>query len=114
MASNEIIVWHIRRGEQILTIDQYIDPPLISTAGEDNQYLVAFFSGSNIMRTWQIGQECKLVKEFAIVSGRSIHKDESICVSQRSNGNKVLYAFRSDNHAFVSDATTGHRVSLSG
>ncbi|XP_072025934.1 LOW QUALITY PROTEIN: uncharacterized protein [Amphiura filiformis] len=110
MASNKIIVWNIRKGNQILTVNQYIDPPIISTAGEDNQFLVAFFSGSNIMRTWQIGQECSMVKEFAIVSGRSIHKDESICVSQRCNGTKVLYAFRSDNHAYVTNSTTGQRI----
>ena len=58
-----------------------------------------------------MNEECKMVKEFAIVGDRSIHKDESICVSHRSNGNKVLYAFRSDSRAYVVDATTGHRVS---
>lgn len=111
-STNHILVWNIRKGTQILTIDQYIDPPIVTVAGADEQYLVAFFSGSNVMRTWGIGQECVLVKEFAIISTRGIHKDESVCVSLRANADKVLYAFRSDNRAYVTDATTGQRVSF--
>jgi WD40 repeat protein len=107
---NTIQVWDLDSCTCVKTITEYIDPPSITVAGEEQQLLCAFFSGVNAMKTWDIGDgNCSLVVGREI-SGRGIHKDGSVCVSIASNGEKVLYAFRSDNKAFVVNARTGQRM----
>ena len=104
---NTIRVFDLDKGLCIKTIDEYIDPPSITIAGEDEQYLCAFFSGINAMRTWELGSETCMLVNGREISGRGIHKDESVCVSICSSGDKVLYAFRSDNKAYIVNAKTG-------
>ncbi|XP_038053193.1 NACHT domain- and WD repeat-containing protein 1-like isoform X2 [Patiria miniata] len=107
---NTIHVWDLDSSTCIKTLDEYIDPPSITVAGENQQYLCAFFSGTSVMRTWELeGGACSLVCGREI-SGRGIHKDGSVCVSIGSSGEKVLYAFRSDNKAYVVNAKSGQRL----
>ncbi|XP_033638665.1 NACHT domain- and WD repeat-containing protein 1-like isoform X1 [Asterias rubens] len=107
---NKIHVWDLDKCILVGTMEEYIDPPSITIAGEDEQYLCAFFSGINAMRTWELGGgECCLVAGREI-AGEGIHKDQSVCVSIGTSGEKVLYAFRSDNKAYVVNAKTGQRL----
>ncbi|XP_022094961.1 uncharacterized protein LOC110981600 isoform X2 [Acanthaster planci] len=107
---NTIHVWDLDTCTCIKTLDDDIDPPSITIAGDDQQYLCAFFSGTNAMRTWELGDgDCNLVCRREI-SGQGIHKDGSVCVSITSSGEKVLYAFRSDNKAYVVNAKLGQRL----
>ncbi|PIK55655.1 hypothetical protein BSL78_07426 [Apostichopus japonicus] len=75
----------------------------------EHQYMVAFFSGSNAIRAWDVSKGVDMIfeREFVQVG---VHKDRSLCMSLQSHGDKVLYAFRSDSKAYVINVTNGKRV----
>ncbi|XP_041466709.1 uncharacterized protein LOC121417179 isoform X3 [Lytechinus variegatus] len=94
----------------LLEVTQYIDPPVITTASENDDLVVALFTGSNVMRTWDVsGESIKSLVEVDI-GGHGIHKDESLSVSFSPFGERVLFAYRSSNTASVVNARTGNKV----
>lgn len=107
--SNVISVYSFDSGATVTTIDEFIDPVIVSSAGVDHQYMVAFFSGSNVIRAWDLSRGADLIFEREFVQ-EGVHKDKSLCTSLQSHGDKVLYAFRSDDKAYVMTITNGKRV----
>ncbi|XP_071851838.1 NACHT domain- and WD repeat-containing protein 1-like isoform X2 [Apostichopus japonicus] len=107
--SNVILVYNFSDGSLVTSIDEFIDPVVVSSAGMEHQYMVAFFSGSNVIRAWDVSKEVEMIfeREFVQVG---VHKDRSLCMSLQSHGDKVLYAFRSDSKAYVINVTNGKRV----
>ena len=87
-----IRLWNLATGGCVSVVDQYEDPASLTTAGDD-KLIVGFFQGSNMMRTWSLlrGGEMSLQREVSLVDPKavSIHKDESVTVSARSNGQQV-------------------------
>lgn len=101
-----IRVWHLRHGECILTIDRFLDNPVICIAN-DGKFLVALFDGINLMRTWDIGQsDLPMISETKI-EDKSVFKDQSVLIAPYANEAKVLHAFRGANFATVQNAQTG-------
>lgn len=96
----------------LLEITQYIDPPVITTASENDNLVVALFTGSNVMRTWDVSGENVQVLVEVDIGGQGIHQDESLSVSFSPFGERVLYAYRSSNTAFVVNAKTGNKVGV--
>ncbi|PIK39181.1 hypothetical protein BSL78_23980 [Apostichopus japonicus] len=107
--SNVILVYNFSDGSLVTSIDEFIDPVVVSSAGMEHQYMVTFFSGSNVIRAWDVSKEVEMIfeREFVQVG---VHKDRSLCMSLQSHGDKVLYAFRSDSKAYVINVTNGKRV----
>lgn len=108
--SNVISLYNFQDSALLSRMEEYIDPAIVSSAGTDHQYLVAFFSGSNVIRAWDLSDGIDLIFEREFVQD-GVHKDSSMCMSLQSNGEKVLYAFRSDDKAYVINVTNGRRVS---
>ncbi|XP_071477880.1 uncharacterized protein [Diadema antillarum] len=98
------------RGTCLLSVRQYIDPPVVTAAGEQDELVVAFFSGSNVMRTWILSEGAVQLQQEVDIGGTAIHKDGSLCASFSANGDRVLYAFRSSSAASVVNARTGNKV----
>ncbi|XP_071956907.1 uncharacterized protein [Antedon mediterranea] len=104
-----IKIWNIHQGICIKVMDEFIDPAIITSAGMEQEYLVAFFNGSNVMRSWDLRDDYKMLKEIQI-EDEAIHKDGSLCISKNSCGEKVFFAFRSDNKAKVLNTISGNTV----
>ncbi|XP_033099219.1 uncharacterized protein LOC117102881 isoform X2 [Anneissia japonica] len=104
-----IRIWNIHQGICIKVIDEFIDPAIITSAGIEQQYLVAFFNGSNVMRSWDLTDDYTMIQEIKI-QDEAIHKDGSLCLSKNPCGEKVFFAFRSDNKARVLNAKTGAMI----
>ena len=105
---NLLRVWCLKTGVCVKVIDEYDDPAAIATAA-DGTYLVAFFHGRLMMRTWSLKDGVTLVVETSILEeGYSpIHKDETTIVAHNASGALVLHAFRSSSMAVSRDAKTG-------
>ncbi|XP_069132997.1 NACHT and WD repeat domain-containing protein 2-like isoform X2 [Argopecten irradians] len=101
-----IRVWNIRFSQCVLTIDHYLDPPVVGTAGE-GKYLVALFDGINIMRTWNLKKQIMPIVCEARIEDNSVYKDNSLLIAASSFDDKVLHAFRGANMATVQNARSG-------
>ncbi|XP_060086455.1 NACHT and WD repeat domain-containing protein 2-like [Ylistrum balloti] len=101
-----IRVWNIRFSQCVLTIDHYLDPPVLGTAGE-GKYLVALFDGINIMRTWNLKKQIMPMVCEARIEDNSVYKDNSLLIAASSFDDKVLHAFRGANMATVQHARSG-------
>ncbi|XP_033751620.1 uncharacterized protein LOC117335608 isoform X2 [Pecten maximus] len=101
-----IRVWNIRFSQCVLTIDHYLDPPVVGTAGE-GKYLVALFDGINIMRTWNLKKQIMPMVCEARIEDNSVYKDNSLLIAASSFDDKVLHAFRGANIASVQNARSG-------
>ncbi|XP_021368055.1 uncharacterized protein LOC110459901 isoform X1 [Mizuhopecten yessoensis] len=101
-----IRVWNIRFSECVLTIDHYLDPPVLGTAGE-GKYLVALFDGINIMRTWNLKRQIMPMVCEARIEDNSVYTDNSLLIASSSFDDKVLHAFRGANMATVQNARSG-------
>lgn len=101
-----IRVWYIRFSECVLTIDHYLDPPVLGTAAE-GKYLVALFDGINIMRTWNLKKQIMPMVCEARIEDNHVYKDNSFLIAQSSFDDKVLHAFRGANMATVQNARSG-------
>jgi len=100
-----IKIWSLAKRTCCLVIDQYIDPPVISIAGE-GKLLVAFFDGVGLLRTWDLENEFKHLCETKI-EGTRIYSDNAVVLAPNSFGDFVLHAFRGANEATIQHAKSG-------
>ncbi|XP_053385274.1 uncharacterized protein LOC123535609 isoform X2 [Mercenaria mercenaria] len=100
-----IKVWSLADKECCLVVDQYLDPPVLSVAGE-GKLLVAFFQGVNALKTWDLSDQFRHVCETKI-EGENVFSDNSVVLAPNSYGDYVLLAFRGANSAMIQHARTG-------
>ena len=101
----EIKIWSMRTRECLFVIDQYVDPPVITVAGE-GKLLVALFDGVNVLRTWDLEDRFSFVCETKI-DDKSVFSDNSVVLAPHSYGDYVLHAFRGGNFATIQHARNG-------
>ena len=101
----EIKIWSMRTRECLFVIDQYVDPPVITVAGE-GKLLVALFDGVNVLRTWDLEDGFKFICETKI-DDKSVFSDNSVVLAPDSYGDYVLHAFRGGNSATIQHARNG-------
>lgn len=102
-------VWCLRTKACLLVVDQYLDPPVVTIAGDGGKLLVALFGGVNILRTWDLDNECKFVCECK-VENKSVFSDDPVILAPSSYGDYVLHAFRGNNQATIQHAKTGKLI----
>lgn len=100
-----IRVWSMMSKQCSHVFDQYLDPPVLSVAGE-GKLLVAFFDGVNSLRTWDLENNFAHVCESKI-EDRSIYSDNSVILAPNSYGDYVLHALRGNNFATIQHAKNG-------
>lgn len=103
-----IRIWSMMTKHCSFVFDQYLDPPVISIAGE-GKLLVAFFDGVNSLRTWDLENSFGHLCESKI-EGKSIYSDNSVILSSNSYGDFVLHAFRGNNVATIQHARNGRII----
>ena len=100
-----IKIWSMRTRQCLTVIDQYIDPPVITIAGE-GKLLVALFDGVNFLRTWDLEDGFRFICETKI-DDKSVFSDDSVVLAPDSYGDYVLHAFRGGNFATIQHARNG-------
>ncbi|XP_060605739.1 uncharacterized protein LOC132758201 isoform X2 [Ruditapes philippinarum] len=100
-----IKVWSLVDKECCLVVDQYLDPPVLSIAGE-GKLLVAFFDGVNALKTWDLSDNFRHICETK-VEGERVFSDNAVVLAPNSYGDYVLLAFRGANSAIIQHARTG-------
>ncbi|KAK3608472.1 hypothetical protein CHS0354_010319 [Potamilus streckersoni] len=101
-------IWSIRTKECVFIADKYVDPPVITTAAE-GKLLVGVFDGINMMRTWDMDDNFKLICESKL-EDQGIFKDDSVVVAPNSYGDYILHAFRGGSSATIKHARTGNVI----
>lgn len=100
-----IKIWSMMTKHCMFVFDQYLDPPMVTIAGE-GKLLVAFFDGVNSLRTWDLENDFAHVCESKI-EDNSIYSDNSVILAPNSYGDFVLHAFRGNNFATIQHARNG-------
>ena len=103
-----IRIWSIMTKKCVFVFDQYLDPPMISIAGE-GKLLVAFFDGVNSLRTWDLENNFVHVCESKI-DDNSVYSDNSVILAPNSYGDFVLHAFRGNSFGTIQHARNGRVI----